>query len=431
MKYKKNLCNFFLFYYISIRFIKKFGKMTKALLLLSLCLSLNIYGQTEEEINRLADKIHSEIITIDTHTDTPLRIQRGNFDLGSRNNPYSSNSKLDLPRMIEGGLDAVYFALYVGQGKRDNAGNEKAIQVIARLHYLVDSVLIAHSDKVSLAKSCSDFQTIKKEGKLEIALGIENGYGIGNDISLLKKYYDLGVRYLTLCHTKNNDICDSSTDPEGAEHNGLSEFGTRVVKEMNKLGILIDLSHASDKTVEDVLAISKVPVFASHSCARFFNNNPRNLSDDLIKKIAEKGGVIQVCFFSGYLRELPTNTTRDSLLRNLRQRYSNFQNLSDSLSRLAEKEWYEIEKKYPGNLATVSDIVDHIDHIVKIAGIDYVGIGTDFDGGGGVTGAFDVSEMKNITKELIRRGYVIEEIEKIWGGNYLRVLGEAEKKSKF
>lgn len=405
--------------------------MNKILLLIALFIPGYLVAQTTESLDEKINRIHSEIITIDTHTDTPLRIQRGNFDIGKRNNPYTSGSKLDFPRMREGGLDAVYFALYVGQGKRDKAGNNKAIRDIARLYSLVDSVISEHKDKVSLARSYEDFLRIKKEGKLSVALGIENGYALGNDLSLLDQYYKWGVRYITLCHSKNNDLCDSSTDPEGEEHGGLSEFGEKVVAKMNDLGMLIDLSHVSDKTVLDVLEISKTPVFASHSCAAYFTNISRNIKDDLIKKIAEKGGVVQVCFFSGYLKQIQPNPVRDSLMKDLRKRYSDFQNLPDSVARLAEKEWYEIDSKYPGNLASVSDIVDHIDHIVKITGIDHVGIGTDFDGGGGVQGAFDVSEMKNITREMLKRGYSEQEIKKIWGDNYLRVLREAQIYSEF
>jgi len=383
-------------------------------------------GQTPEKIDRQVEKIHSEIITIDTHTDTPLRIQRGNFDIGGRNNPYTGGSKLDFPRMIEGGLDAAYFALFVGQGKRDPQGNEKAIHDVSQLFTIVDSVISVHSDKVSLAKSYQDFFTIKKDGKLAVALGIENGYVLGNDLTLLEKYYNWGVRYVTLCHSKNNDICDSSSDPLGEEHGGLSEFGKKVVAKMNDLGILIDLSHASDKTVTDVILLSKTPVFASHSCASYFNNIDRNIKDDLIKKIAEKGGVIQVCFFSGYLKVIPPNPVRDSLMKELKNKYSSLQDLPDSIAKAAREEWYAINEKYPENLATVSDVVDHIDYIVKIAGIDHVGIGTDFDGGGGVLGCFDVSEMKNITRELLRRGYRNKDIEKIWGGNFLSVLKKAQ-----
>jgi len=237
----------------------------------------------------------------------------------------------------------------------------------------------------------------------------------------------MGARYITLCHTKNNDICDSSTDPEGIEHNGLSPFGREVVKEMNKIGMIIDVSHVSDKTVADILEISSVPVIASHSCAWALNENPRNINDDLIKIIAEKGGVIQVCFYSGYLKNPEPNPTRDSLMADLRLRYNDFENLSDEMMQKARAERYTINEKFPQKLALVSDVVDHIDHIVKIAGIDYVGIGTDFDGGGGVEGCIDAGEMKNITIELLKRGYSKEDIEKIWGGNFFRVFRNVEE----
>lgn len=386
----------------------------------------NSIAQTPEYYNEQAEKIHSEIVTIDTHVDTPLRMLRG-FDITKRNDGKKDGSKLDFPRMKEGRLDAAFFAVFVGQSKRDDDGNRKAYDKAAEIFALIDSVLSTNRHLAELALTSSDALRIKLENKIAVYLGIENGYPLGKDISLISHFYDMGARYITLCHTKNNDICDSSTDPEGIEHNGLSPFGRKVVKEMNKIGMIIDVSHVSDKTVADILEISSVPVIASHSCAWALNENPRNINDDLIKIIAEKGGVIQVCFYSGYLKNPEPNPTRDSLMADLRLRYNDFENLSDEMMQKARAERYTINEKFPQKLALVSDVVDHIDHIVKIAGIDYVGIGTDFDGGGGVEGCIDAGEMKNITIELLKRGYSKEDIEKIWGGNFFRVFRNVEE----
>ena len=244
---------------------------------------------------------------------------------------------------------------------------------------------------------------------------------------MIGKYYELGARYITLCHTRNNDICDSSTDRGGPEHDGLSDFGVDVVKEMNRLGMIIDVSHISDEAFYDILDVSSAPVIASHSCARAMCDNPRNLDDAMLKKLAENGGVIQMCILSSYVKEPEPFPERDSARAALREKWGNFRNLNEEEMQQAREEYYALDRDYPPKLATVSDVVDHIDHIVEVAGINHVGIGTDFDGGGGVQDCYDVSQMGNITRELVRRGYSAKEIEKIWGGNFMRVFREVEQ----
>jgi membrane dipeptidase len=258
---------------------------------------------------------------------------------------------------------------------------------------------------------------------------MENGYPIGKDLSRIKQYYDLGARYITLAHTKNNDICDSSTDPSGAENNGLSQFGVKVVKEMNGLGMMVDISHISDKSFYDVLKVTNAPVLASHSSCRALCGGPRNLTDDMLLALKENGGVIQICIFGNYLKTPEPNPELDLKLKELRDRYSDYNALSDSVKKLMRKEYRAIQKTYE-KPATVKDVVDHIDHVVQVLGVDYVGIGTDFDGGGGVEGCRTASEMKNITIELLRRGYSKADIAKIWGGNVMRVLQKVEDIAK-
>jgi membrane dipeptidase len=267
-----------------------------------------------------------------------------------------------------------------------------------------------------------------KSGRRAIFIGIENGYPLGHDLSLIKHFYDRGARYITLCHTRNNDICDSSHD--STAFGGLSEFGKKVVAEMNHVGMMIDVSHASDQSFYDVITLSKSPVIASHSCARALCDHDRNLTDDMLLKLAENGGVIQVCILSAYVKKTPPNTQRDSAEAALRIKFRNFEDLTDAEMEQASKEWHENERKFPEALASVSDVVNHIDHIVKIAGIDHVGIGTDFDGGGELEDCYDVSQMKNITIELLRRGYSDEDVQKIWGGNLMRVMSEVKKKAE-
>jgi membrane dipeptidase len=236
----------------------------------------------------------------------------------------------------------------------------------------------------------------------------------------------LGARYITLAHTKNNDICDSSNDPKGPESNGLSPLGTQVVKEMNRLGMMVDVSHISDKSFYDVLKVTNAPVIASHSSCRALCGSPRNLTDDMLLALKDNGGVIQICILGNYLKTPEPNPEMEEKLKELKDKYGDYNALPDETKRLMRTEYRDVQKRYE-KPATVKDVVDHIDHAVQVIGIDYVGIGTDFDGGGGVEGCRTVAEMKNITIELLLRGYSKADITKIWGGNVMRVLRKVEE----
>lgn len=375
-------------------------------------------GETPAE---RAERVHRDILTIDTHVDTPLRLGRPGFDLG-RDNSDQRGSKVDFPRMRQGGLDAAFFAVYVSQGPRDEVGHQRALERALEIFDRIDQALAAHPDQAGLALTPDDAGRLAGEGRLAIYLGIENGYPVGRDLGLLERFYARGARYVTLCHSRHNDLCDSSTDPGEPEHGGLSELGRAVVAEMNRLGMIVDLSHVSDDTVRDVLAISRAPVMASHSCARALCDHPRNLSDDLIRAIADRGGVIQVCLVGSFLRELPPDPDRAAAVAELRARYRNFNELSPEEQLAAAAAWDDLDVRHPPILATVADVVDHIDHIVRVAGIAHVGIGTDFDGGGDVAGCRDVAGLPAITAELLRRGYSEADVARIWGGNFRRVF---------
>jgi membrane dipeptidase len=382
----------------------------------------------QNELAKKAAKIHDKVLTVDTHVDTPMRLVRSDFNLAERHEPGRRGGKVDLPRMKEGGLDVIFFAVFVGQGERSAEGNERAKEYALKVFDAIHENVKKNSNLTELAVTPGDAYRIEKTGKRAIFIGIENGYPVGNDLSLIKKYYDLGARYITLCHTKNNDICDSSTDT--TEHHGLSEFGEKVVAEMNRVGMMVDVSHVSDESFYDVITLSKTPIIASHSCARVLCDNPRNMDDQMLKKLAENGGVIQMCIMSDYVKTPEPNPERDAAFKALREKYQSYDDLSEQERQKAEQDWRSLDEKYPRKLATVSDVVDHIDHIVKVAGIDHVGIGTDFDGGGGVDGCYDVSEMGNITLELVKRGYTEDQIRKIWGGNIMRVMTEVERVAK-
>jgi len=369
-----------------------------------------------------AARIHKAVLTVDTHCDTPMNLTRPEFNLAERHDAKTTGTKVDLPRMKEGGLDASFFAVFLGQGPRTEPGhanaNKKAFEILKSIYKGVES----SPNLAQIARTPDDAYTLKNQGKRAIYIGMENGYPIGHDLSMIEKFWNLGVRYITLCHTSNNDICDSSTDKKGAEYNGLSPFGVEVVREMNRIGMMVDVSHISDSSLFHVLRITKLPVIASHSCSRAICDNPRNLTDEGLRAIAKNGGVVQMCILSDYVKTPDPNPGRDSARAVIRMKYHDFNGLTPDQERSAWDEMREVSKKFPQHLASVKDVVNHIDHMVQIAGIDHVGIGTDFDGGGAVSGCFDVSEIGNITLELVKRGYDEEQIRKIWGGNLMRVF---------
>jgi len=379
----------------------------------------------EEKLIKQADRIHASIITVDTHCDTPMDFTDPSFDLGVRHD----EGCVDFPRMVEGGLHAEFFAVFTGQGPRnDSAYNQvhtKALNIFDAIHKNIEK----NSGMAEMAYTADDAYRIKKAGKIAAFIGVENGYPVGLDISRVKEFYDKGARYITLSHTKNNDICDSSTDPNGPESDGLSPFGKEVVMEMNRLGMMVDVSHISDKSFFDVLDITKSPVIASHSSCRALCGSPRNFTDDMLLAIKENGGVIQICILSNYLKSPEPNPEMEAKLKELQDKYGDYNALPEDTKKQMRSEYRAIQKAYE-KPATVRDIVDHIDHVVQVVGIDYVGIGTDFDGGGGVEGCRTAAEVKNITIELLRRGYSKADITKIWGANAMRVLRKVEEVAK-
>lgn len=394
------------------------------LLSFAFCQSSCTAKQDEEALKTRAREIHDKVLTVDTHCDTPMRMARGEWDMEKRHEPGQRRSgKIDLPRMAEGGLDAEFFAAFVGQGALTPEGRTKAKERADLLIDAIHKMCEDYPDLVGLATTPEDAYRLEREGKRAAFIGMENGYPIGKDISLVEKFYERGIRYITLCHGSDNDICDSSTDRRNPEDNGLSDFGREVVAECNRLGIMIDVSHISDKSFFDVVELTKAPVIASHSSVRTLCNHPRNLSDEMLRALTANGGVIQICFVSSFVKESKPNPEREKAIAELREKYGSLREVKDeALQEKIRKEYTEIFEKYPGERATLKDLVDHIDFVVDLIGVDHVGIGTDFDGGGGIEGCDDVSEMSNITEELLRRSYSEEDIQKIWGGNLMRVF---------
>lgn len=376
-----------------------------------------------------AASIHDRILTLDTHLDTPIVLDRPTFDITERHDPWDDDSQVDLPRMIEGGLDAGFFAVWVAQGPRTPTARNKAKAKARALFESIHSMIEENSDDFELALVADDAERIVGQGKRAIYIGIENGDVIGKDLDLLQEYYDRGARYITLSHTKNNEICDSSTDKP--EHGGVSDFGKLVIEEMNRLGIMVDISHISDAAALQAIELSKAPVIASHSSAYAVYPHPRNANDEILRKLAETGGVLQMNMYGGYLKDVKNSPERVEALREWRKKYGrDIDDLSPEKQIEARNARGEIDRNTPPDLASLEDVMEHIDHVAKLIGVDHLGIGADFDGGGGVLNCYDVSEFPNVTLALLERGYSEEDIAKIWSGNLFRVMRENERIAK-
>jgi membrane dipeptidase len=401
-----------------------------------------------------AKAIHEKAITLDTHVD----IGGANYATEKLDPGGPTSRKCDLPKMKAGGLDGVFLAAYVGQRPDLTATGFKPAydQAITGLE-AINRLTKMHPELCDLGRSPADVERIAKTGKRAILVGVENGYPMGDDLANLKTFYDLGTRYMTLVHGSHNQLADSS-GPAEPMHNGLSELGKKVVAEMNRLGMMVDLSHASTKSFWDAIATSKAPMIESHSGCKALSPNGRNLDDDQLKALTKNGGVIQIVALAAYLKAEPPERT--AAIQALRTELGmggrgggggrgaggqgaqarggtpptplTPEQQADADKRRAayDARMKEIDAKYPFQPATLKDFVDHIDYAVKVAGIDHVGIGTDFDGGGGIPGFNDHSEALNVTVELVRRGYTEQQIAKIWGGNLLRVWRDVEKAAK-
>ena len=386
----------------------------------------------EKEMKKMeikAQRIHAKCLTIDTHCDTPMLMIKPGFSV--RDEHQSPKSRVDLPRMKAGGLDASFFAVFTGQKPRTEENYIKTYRLANQMLDSIHSMLKHNVDLATLALNADDLARIEKTGKRAIYIGMENGFPLAKDLTRVEEFYKRGVRYITLCHSFHNDICDSSSDTSPAEHNGVSDFGKQVIAEMNRLGMMVDVSHASDKSFFDAVEYSKAPVIASHSSVRAVAKHNRNMTDEMIKKLAQKGGVIQICLLDVYIKEPDTTSVKYQAERRLHNVYrTTYNNMSETEKAAFEKEWIDVQNSYASELPTVKDLVDHIDHVKNLVGVDYVGIGSDFDGGGGLRDCADVSQFPNITLELIHRGYTEKEIRKIWGGNLLRVFKAVEKESE-
>jgi membrane dipeptidase len=398
--------------------------------------SVSPAGAPSSDLVTRARAIHERVITIDTHKDIP-----NNFATPAAD-PKTMNAQVNLDKMKAGGYDMAFFAVFVGQGPRTPEGDEQAkaaaMTKFTAIHRMAEQM---YPNLIEIAYTPADAVRIHDAGRLVAGIGIENGWVIGHDLSLIKKYFDLGARYMTLSHTSNNDICDSSTDSRGPEWHGLSPFGRQVVAEMNRVGMMVDVSHVSKDCMMQATALSTSPVIGSHSSTTALANVPRNMDDEMLLALKKNGGVVQMVALGSYVKVQPA--ARDSAVRKLREEFfgptpqrgggaGGGRGAQAALPPDKQAEYDRrmaaIAARWPS--ANVRDFVNHIDHAVKVAGIDHVGISSDFDGGGGIAGWRDATETFNVTLELVRRGYSDEDIRKLWGGNTLRVWEENRKRAE-
>lgn len=374
--------------------------------------------------NTRAHAIHKTVMTVDSHDDIPFDFATEAVD------PLDAPRQLNIEKMRAGGLDAAFFIVYVGQTARtpENYAQAQAdaMTKFDAIHRMAGEM---YPDLIELAYTPDDVERIHAEGKLVAAIGIENGYVIGRDLSTLQRYHDLGARYVTLAHNGHNDIADSAQprpdlgDVE-SEHDGISEFGAQAIAEMNRLGIMVDISHISRAAALDAIRLSQAPVIASHSNALAVTNHPRNMDDETLLALRDNGGVMQATALSVFVKEFTPEQQEATSAILSEYGIANFRGwftLTGEQRAEATAQLTEI------GYADIGDFIDHVDYAVDLIGIDHVGLSSDFDGGGGVIGWWDASETANVTLELVRRGYSQEDIEKLWGGNLLRVWREVEQ----
>jgi membrane dipeptidase len=402
-------------------------KNLACLICVTLLLTSAVQAQTteprDERLWQRALQIHRRAIVVDTHNDVTTPMTNNYFDLrGTPPPPYRTN----IERMKKGGLTAEFFSLYIRPWYVENGGStRRTLDMIDAVYRAVER----NPRDLMIATSVADIRRAKQQGKIACLMGIEGGHAIEDSLSTLREFYRLGVRYMTLTWNNTNNWADAGRGQK--KHGGLSEFGREVVREMNRLGMMIDVSHVSDETMSDALDVSKAPIIASHSSARAISNVPRNIPDDLLRRIAKNGGVVHINFYSGFVDSQTVSRQSDEREKRLQAQQDAIDaKYKDDPERRAE-ESDKLEQANPLPPLPISKLMDHFEHVIKVAGVDHVGIGADFDGANDMPqGAEDVSMLPNITYELLKRGYSERDIRKILGGNTLRVMAAAERVSR-
>ena len=375
------------------------------------------------------DSDHEKLLTLDSHLDTPLVLDRQGFDISQRHDWRTDYAQVDLPRMKEGGLDGGFWVIYTAQGPLTDDGYAKALAHARQRNQVIDEMVAKLGSDFAPATRAEDAARIVAAGKRVVYKSIENAYPLGTDIDLLDEFYAAGVRMVGLVHMTNNQFADSSTDKAGQRWGGLSPLGRQLIRRANELGMIVDMSHAHDEALEQAMALSTTPIILSHSGAAHLYDHPRNVPDALLQKLAQSGGVIQINSLSGYLRDLDTDAARLPEFIGLYRKYQNMPGGMRENHQAFIAERRALDAKYPPDYADFSDVMAHIFHALEVMGPNHVGIGLDWDGGGGVNGLQDVSDLPKITAALQGAAVADQTIEKIWSGNLLRLLRLAEAAS--
>ncbi len=400
--------------------------MLRTFLTAGLCVSAGAFlaaAVTGDDISARAKKLHLSCIVVDTHDDTTQRFLDGKFDIGER----SSSGSIDVPRMKEGGLGAIFFSIWVPS---KITGPEAVSRAMTQIDAVREQVR-KHPKDMALATTAAEVREARKQGKIAALIGVEGGHMINSSLAVLRSYAALGVRYMTLTHSGNDEWADSSTDK--AVHNGLTDFGKDVVREMNRLGVIVDISHVSDKTFYDALEASKAPLFASHSSCRAICDAPRNMTDQMMKDLAAKGGVVQINYHVGFLsQEFRDAEKADPEINRAISTEVTKRCGENEGCQLIEGDRITREYVEQGKLprADFSKIIEHIDHAVKVTGVDHVGLGSDFDGANMPYGMEDATKLPKITEALLKKGYSEGDVKKILGENTLRVMTDVERVSR-
>ncbi|MCI4589736.1 dipeptidase [Sphingobium sp. BYY-5] len=372
--------------------------------------------------------LHQRLLTLDTHLDTPASLDLPGWSIETEHDVHADYTQVDLPRMKKGGLDGGFWAIYTGQGPLTIEGFRKARDFAILRGLSIRNMVAADPANFVLATEAKDAAPIAASGKRVVYISIENAYPLGEDVSLLKTFYDIGVRVSGFAHFAHNQFADSSTDPSGKpRYGGLSPLGKELLKEMNRLGVVPDASHSSDQVLDDLLALSTTPVLLTHSGCKAVYDHPRNIDDAHLKALAAKGGVIQMNAYGAYLRASKPNPQRQEALKALYAQMREDAKLTPEKRAQLLAKRQEIDRLYPDtDRPTFDDFMAHMLHALKVVGPDHVGIGLDWDGGGGVVGLEDVTALPKITAALLKAGYSEADIQKIWSGNVLHVLAAAE-----
>jgi len=368
---------------------------------------------------------HDAAIVLDTHVDTPANQAQPGWDIMD-SHTVEAGSQVDWPRMVAGGVDGGFFAVFTAQGARGSAGNAAARDAALLRTAVIREMVARHPDRLALALTAEDAPAILRSGRKFVYISMENSAAVAGDLSLMRTFHALGVRMMGPIHFLNNDLGDSATDPKGAEWQGLSPLGREFVAEANRLGIVLDASHASDLVLDQMLALSTAPIILSHSGSKAVFDHPRNIDDDRLRALAAKGGVIQINAFSNYMIAVPRIPEREAALADLSRHYGAVRTLTPDQRAAVAAERKTIDARWPVPRATLDDFMNHMLHVIRVAGIDHVGVSGDFDGGGGIAGLEDVSDFPKITERLMAAGYSADDVAKVWSGNALRVLKAAQ-----